>query len=152
MLFVRQRFEGHRYSFQYETPRVKGGPRGTYMRPDISVFKDGRLCAVIEVGSLTCQDKLEWLRLALPGVEVLRIRKEKMAGGIMWGLKRMLEECPSIREDWEVACRQFSEFIERYGGAVLSEEYADGPGSESVGDETEDGDDGKEHVLENVRK
>lgn len=77
------------YTYAEEEPTVKvprrlAYPSGNFsdhdmsdvaLTPDVAIYKDGKLIAVVEVGSLSLPHKLQLLEQALPGVAVYWIPK-----------------------------------------------------------------------------
>ena len=60
------KYPNHEIKFQTPTLRVDNTVAGGTIRADLSVYKDSKLIAVIEVGDLSRPDKLTLLRVILP--------------------------------------------------------------------------------------
>ena len=77
------KYPEHEIKFQTPTLRIENTPTGV-MRPDIAVYKDGKLIAVVEVGDLSRPDKLTLLKAALPpGVAVWWVPKTDLLSIVM---------------------------------------------------------------------
>jgi hypothetical protein len=76
------KYPGHEIKFQTPTIRVDNTNDGT-MRPDLSVYKDQKLVAVVEVGDLSRPDKLSLLKHALPDIAVWWIPKTDLLSIVM---------------------------------------------------------------------
>jgi len=69
------------YVYRTEEPTITIDTRKTFLggkrslTPDIAIYKNGQLVAVVEVGSLSIPDKLQLLEQGLPGVMVYWIPK-----------------------------------------------------------------------------
>ena len=128
------KYPGHELKFQTPTIRIDNTINGT-MRPDISVYKDRKMIAVVEVGDLSRPDKLTLLKAALPEVSVWWIPKtdllsivmpsldefrlakyarEEIGAGLLSELLRERQEIVELRK----AMGEGIKFMRRFGTAI----------------------------------
>lgn len=124
------------HEIRYQTPTIRiDTTAGGVMRPDLAVYKEQKLIAVVEVGDLSRPDKLDLLKHTLPGVAVWWIPKTDLLSIVMPSIdefrlaKYAREEIGSallnelFRERQEIielrkALTQGMQFMRRFAGAV----------------------------------